>query len=320
MRGVPFLPAGSPTPIIDGVRPVFVEHGADPTVAPGLDLPIKSICRFGTTYFEKWGPAATDWTEVVQPVSGGVAWADFLRGPATTGDMERSSANPAAANDVGGTILQPVNLGNTGSVTISGAAINAIQQSVASNVVSIPMVLPAGTFKYFTINLAAAPVATANPFVQMAIYSSRLSPDRYKYIPEDQIYLSDLIDVKHADVATFRQFNRGEITIEIPVGGVYHFAIAGTTDTATQQIGASAQSSFNRFLGMTARWGNGLANYNDSLVLGHARTHVLAPDGSNPLPDPFCSDPATQLKYLYYKSTGGVVDIPLFYIGFEPAA
>lgn len=320
--GNPFMPVGSPTPVLDGIRPVFVEHGANPTVAPGLDLPIKSVCRFGTTYFEKWGPGPTDWAAAAQP-GGGVAFGNFIRRSSTApSDLGFSTANPQAPNDNNGTILYPVNLSPAGSVTISGAAINALQQRADANIISVPMVLPAGRITYFTLNLAAAPVATPTPFVRMGIYDSRGSADRYQYIPNNRIYQSAFIDVKATEVGLHRCFNEVAIAVDLPTGGVYHFAFAATADAGTQQVGATAQSSFNRFLGMTARWGNGLANYNDSLVLGHARAwSILAGfgTGAEQLPDPFVSNPVTELKYLFYKNTGGLVEIPLFYIGFEPS-
>lgn len=56
---------GNVTPLLDGRTPVFIEVGADPRVAPGLDMPMGSIACFGTLYLEKIGSGATDW----QPIS-----------------------------------------------------------------------------------------------------------------------------------------------------------------------------------------------------------------------------------------------------------
>lgn len=77
MRGTPFAPTGSPSPLMDGLRPIFVEHGADPTVAPGFDAPMGSMLRFGTDYYEKRGPERTDW--VLYPPASGLDWPRALR-------------------------------------------------------------------------------------------------------------------------------------------------------------------------------------------------------------------------------------------------
>lgn len=61
LRGNPFAPSGSPTPLQDGVTPIFIEHGADPSAAPGFFAAPGSILKFGSDYFEKFGPANTDW-------------------------------------------------------------------------------------------------------------------------------------------------------------------------------------------------------------------------------------------------------------------
>lgn len=52
------------SPLRDGRTPLFVEVGADPTVAPGLQLPMGSIAAFGTSYYFKNAAAATGWTLV----------------------------------------------------------------------------------------------------------------------------------------------------------------------------------------------------------------------------------------------------------------
>jgi hypothetical protein len=308
-------------PLLDGATPVFWQTGADPTVSPGLDLPIKSVAKFGALYFEKWGPQPTDWAEVAEPAGGGLDFTSFMRGPNTTGDMGYTLASPVAANDTVGTIIYPVNVGANASINLNtGMQINAVQQPISANIVAVPMILPAGRVKYFVINLTAAPIATAAPFVMLGIYGSRGTADQFKYSPGAQLYQSSFIDVKAADVATFRVFNRGEIDVEIPSPGVYHFAMAGTSDSATQQIGGNAQSAFNRFLGMRAKWGNGQPNYNDSMVIGHSRAYLLVSGLLETLPDPFyTTTPDAENKYLYYKNTGGTIDIPQFFIGFEVA-
>lgn len=56
----PYLP--HVRPVLDGRTPVYLEVGADPTVAPGMQLPPGSVVRFGATYYFKTGPLATDWT------------------------------------------------------------------------------------------------------------------------------------------------------------------------------------------------------------------------------------------------------------------
>jgi len=62
---------------MDGVRPIFVEHGADPTASPGFDAPMGSMLRFGEDYYEKRGPLATDWT--LYPPASGQDWYRTLR-------------------------------------------------------------------------------------------------------------------------------------------------------------------------------------------------------------------------------------------------
>lgn len=57
----PLLPPGT-APFLDGKTPVFVEVGADPTAGAGLQLPIGSIAKFGSSYFLKNGALATAWT------------------------------------------------------------------------------------------------------------------------------------------------------------------------------------------------------------------------------------------------------------------
>jgi hypothetical protein len=45
----------------NGRTPYYTEVGADPSIAPGLDLPPGSVVLFGTDYFRKFDTGATDW-------------------------------------------------------------------------------------------------------------------------------------------------------------------------------------------------------------------------------------------------------------------
>jgi hypothetical protein len=86
---------------MDGVRPIFVEHGADPTAAPGFAAPMGSMLRFGEDYYEKRGPLATDW--VLYPPAGGADWYRSFRsqdaGAAFVGQSTRIQF--ATANAIG---------------------------------------------------------------------------------------------------------------------------------------------------------------------------------------------------------------------------
>jgi hypothetical protein len=77
VRGNPFAPLGLPSPLFDRVRPVFVEHGVDPTVDPGYDVAMGSLLRFGASYYEKTGPERTDWS--LYPGGGSPDWYKSLR-------------------------------------------------------------------------------------------------------------------------------------------------------------------------------------------------------------------------------------------------
>lgn len=57
----PKSPAGSGSPLLDRIHPVFVEHDADPREEPGLDLPPFSVCAVGPDYYRKCGTNPTDW-------------------------------------------------------------------------------------------------------------------------------------------------------------------------------------------------------------------------------------------------------------------
>lgn len=59
--GTPLLSLGAPTPLIDGITPVFVESGVSPLVSPGIDLPPGSVIKAGADYFQKVGPGLLDW-------------------------------------------------------------------------------------------------------------------------------------------------------------------------------------------------------------------------------------------------------------------
>jgi hypothetical protein len=59
--GNPLFPSGSPTPVMDGRSPIYVEHGADPREGSGFDAPPFSVLRFGSEYFIKCGYEPTDW-------------------------------------------------------------------------------------------------------------------------------------------------------------------------------------------------------------------------------------------------------------------
>lgn len=54
---------GPGSPVFDGITPVFIVHGADPTVPPGFQAPIGSILKFGNAYYQKYGAGATDWQQ-----------------------------------------------------------------------------------------------------------------------------------------------------------------------------------------------------------------------------------------------------------------
>lgn len=63
MSAPPNSPPGSPSPLLNGGPPVFVEHDRDPRDAPGLDLPPFSVCAVGADYYQKCGYEPTEWDE-----------------------------------------------------------------------------------------------------------------------------------------------------------------------------------------------------------------------------------------------------------------
>lgn len=87
--GGPTLTPSTPSPILDGMTPVFWLAGSDPTVAPGLDLPIGSIARTspssaGPFYFTKVGFAPTEWSIVQGHSAVAASWPIAIAGTAQT--------------------------------------------------------------------------------------------------------------------------------------------------------------------------------------------------------------------------------------------
>lgn len=123
-------------PPFDGRTPIYVEHGADPRVAPGLDLPIGSMCRVGAVVYWKTAATATGWgVYAASTASGGDLTVDDLtvEGKLTvaetaeiTGELSALSALIASANIYGGT--------STGAtLTLSGSATTSTGQVLCTN-------------------------------------------------------------------------------------------------------------------------------------------------------------------------------------------
>jgi hypothetical protein len=128
------MSAGNPlrtlgqSPVLDGRTPVFLEVGADPTVAPGIQLPPGSVVVDGSTYYLKTGVAATAWT-LLSAIGGGgsVSVTAPITGDGTGG-------NPLA--------MAAATAGNAGHMTAAQAALVA---SALQGVTSLAPVSGAGT-------------------------------------------------------------------------------------------------------------------------------------------------------------------------------
>jgi hypothetical protein len=90
------LGQGFASPPLDGIRPVFMPTGADPSAGAGLDLPPGSISYAGAAgYFWKFGTDPTDWTPA--PFStgggGGIANVTGSNGIHVTGSTTKNVTN-----------------------------------------------------------------------------------------------------------------------------------------------------------------------------------------------------------------------------------
>lgn len=140
MTGLPFLPAGPVSPVLDGRTPIFIELGADPRVAPGFQAPPGSIAAFGSVYLWKVGDAATEWTLLNE--------SNFLNGELI--DAITATGSGDATLDVSGSGADLIAI--EGTLVASGAAnMNVLWNGAAASDESGLQFFPAGGFGTTTV-------------------------------------------------------------------------------------------------------------------------------------------------------------------------
>lgn len=125
---------GGVNPPLDGITPVFMLTGADPSLAPGLDLPPGSISRFGADYYWKFGLDPTDWA--VNPFStgggGGITNVTGSSGIHVTGSSTKNVTNDLVTGDP----VAVINAQSNGTATILAASHLTLQTAGAGDILA----------------------------------------------------------------------------------------------------------------------------------------------------------------------------------------
>jgi hypothetical protein len=236
---------GGVDPPLDGKTPVFEEVGADPTIAPGLDRPIGSYARFGTSYYWKTSSSATGWK--LMPVS-------FVEGfgVSTLGNTAGSTGTVAGTVVLAG--VSGVSLSQ--STNASGATISILASAEAG------VALAAGTQ---TGQTGTVVLSNSNGFTFGMSGSSRITAD-YDGVRS----MSAGTSVALGNVMRFADSN-----------GVSFGASAGSIITASVAAGATATGNFGAIAAGTQTATSGTVSFGNNSLMTFGMSDSINVTGSH---------------------------------------